>query len=80
MAINTGRVLSRHGDWVVTTYGIENTVQYYPIKKGRVWEEYGGYGADSWIDHMRPKVWVNLEDFTAALRAAQARWPKKSNA
>jgi len=79
-SVCVGRVLSRHGDWVVTTWGIENTHPqhcYYGIHRGRVWESYGDYGSDSWVHHMSEKRWVDVADFAAALHDAQRRWPRQ---
>ena len=59
--------------WAVTTYGIEARDGKYPIAGSRVWEETHGHG---WIEHMSEKGWVDLADFTEALRIARARWPK----
>ncbi|EHW0641839.1 TPA: hypothetical protein RQJ82_004271 [Vibrio vulnificus] len=59
----TGKILSTHGDWVVTTYGIECTSQPYPIAKSR-------YEEDDWIDHVGSKTWVIKSDFEAAFKKA----------
>lgn len=49
---------------------------YYPIDSSRVHE--GEPNGHTWIDQVGEKMWAKpyMSDFTAALRAAQARWPK----
>lgn len=59
--------------WAVTSFGIEARDGKYPIAGSRVWEDNGGHG---WIEHMEEKEWVDLSDFTEALRLARARWPR----
>lgn len=59
----TGEVLSEHGDWVVTTYGIECTSHAYPIPKSRLKE-------DDWLEHVGSKTWVIKSDFKAAYEKA----------
>jgi hypothetical protein len=54
-----GRIVKRFGTWVVTDYGMECLVHYYPIEKGRLPEWY-------WRRHMAAKRWVNLVDFEQA--------------
>ena len=61
-------VYSRHGDWVVSDYGLECLVTYYPIEASRLWQGDGVYG---WPRHMSQKHWVNLADFREALGAAR---------
>jgi len=58
--------------WAVTAFGIEARNGTYPIPKDRVWEECNG---DGWIEHMAEKAWVDMPDFTEALRLARWRWP-----
>ena len=62
--------------WAVTSHGIEARDGRYHIARNRAWEETSGHG---WIEHMEEKEWVDLQDFTEALRIARARWPKKAN-
>lgn len=59
--------------WAVTAYGIEARNGQYPIARNRVWEETRGHG---WIEHLAEKSWVDIEDFTEALRIARSRWAK----
>ena len=59
--------------WAVTAYGIEARDGKYPIARDRVWEESRGHG---WIEHLAEKSWVDIEDFTEALRIARSRWAK----
>ncbi|HHG3503033.1 TPA: hypothetical protein ACPVZF_000285 [Vibrio parahaemolyticus] len=59
----TGKVLSKHDDWVVTTYGLECTSEPYPIPKSRLKE-------DDWVDHVGCKSWVIKSDFEAAFKKA----------
>lgn len=59
--------------WAVTSLGIEARNGKYHLVSSRVWEETLGHG---WIDHMAEKDWVDIHDFTEALRIARARWPK----
>lgn len=70
------RVYARHGDWLVTDYGLECLTWFYPIEKARLWEQNGGH---TWLDHMATKRWVDLGDFNAAWEAAKAhhrRWQR----
>ena len=72
--VRTSRVLARFGEWVVTVYGIENTVTYYPIEKKRVFEQ-------DWERHLSMKRWcqgVILMHFAMALNDARERFPRKS--
>ena len=62
--------------WAVTAFGIEARDGQYPIPKGRVWEENRGHG---WIEHLAEKAWVDIEDFTEALRIARSLWAKPSH-
>lgn len=59
--------------WAVTAYGIEARDGKYFIAGNRAWEDTSGHG---WIEHMAEKEWVDMDDFTEALRLARARWPK----
>ena len=63
--------------WAVTSHGIEARDGKYAIASSRVWEETLGHG---WIEHMEEKSWVDLHDFTEALRTARGRWPKAPTA
>jgi hypothetical protein len=58
--------------WAVTKFGIEARNGDYKIPRNRVWEENSGQG---WIEHMAEKGWVDIHDFTEALRLARSRWP-----
>jgi hypothetical protein len=59
------RVLSAHGQWAVTTYGVESLDPRfrYPIEHSR-------FTSEDWIGHLAEKGWVNLTDFIAAFRVA----------
>jgi hypothetical protein len=62
--------------WAVTKFGIEARDGKYPIAGSRAWEDSNGHG---WLEHMAEKDWVDIHDFTEALRLARARWPKTTN-
>jgi hypothetical protein len=51
-----------------TTYGVECRDGRYVIERSRLWANDEKY---SWVRHMATKVWVDLEDFAEALRAAR---------
>ncbi len=57
-------VVLRHGQWVVTEYGIECLVTPYSISKQRLNEL-------DWISQLREKTWVNLDEFKSAFEAAR---------
>jgi hypothetical protein len=57
-------LIKRFGTWAVTTYGIESLTTYYPIELHRVNE-------GDWIDHLREKTWVDIDDFASALAYAR---------
>jgi hypothetical protein len=64
-----GRVNSQFGDRLLTDYGLENVIYpWYEIPVSRLWEGEGYY---SWVEHVRVKRWVNIDDFTNALQAAR---------
>ena len=62
-------ISARFGDWVVTSYGLENLVTPYDIAASRLWEKDGS--AWDWPKHMSEKKWVDLSDFQAAFEAAR---------
>jgi hypothetical protein len=58
------------GSWAVTSDGLEHlTIPPYFIKAHRLWEGEGYYG---WLRHMSEKVWIDPDNFAAALAAARA--------
>ena len=61
--------------WAVTKHGIEARDGKFHIAGSRAWEETNGHG---WIEQMADKSWVDIHDFTEALRLARARWPEKA--
>ena len=64
-------IIKKFGKWVVTTYGVECLVRYYPIKKSRLNE--------SWVEHMTEKRWMTqqgLSDLESALNYAKAHFKK----
>lgn len=62
-------ILTQHGSWVVTEYGLEHLgTGSYAIPKERVHEP-------DWALHMAEKQWVNMHDFLLALGDARWRWP-----
>ena len=67
-AMEIDAIIARYGAWVVTPYGLECLVTYYPIEASRLCEGEGFYG---WPRHMAVKRWVNLDDFREALEAAR---------
>jgi hypothetical protein len=73
MPVRTSKVLKSFGDWVVTTYGIECTTNYYPIEKNRIWEI-------DWVRQIREKIWGMhiVDEFILALDYARELWPKKN--
>jgi hypothetical protein len=77
----TGEALARPvywtgRQWAVTSHGIEARDGKYHIAGDRAWERMGDHG---WVEHMAEKVWVDIEDFTEALRIARARWPRTTS-
>jgi hypothetical protein len=57
------------GSWAVTSDGLEHlTIPPYFIKADRLWDGEGYY---PWERHMAGKVWVDLDDFEAAIAAAR---------
>lgn len=56
------------GSWAVTTYGVECLITNYAIERKRLFES-------DWSHHMAEKVWVVLEDFESAIRAARRLYP-----
>lgn len=63
--IRTSRVLARYGQWVVTTYGIENTRVPYVIEKERLEES-------DWPAHVDESkgAWYQPDLFRLAYEAA----------
>jgi len=70
MKTRTSKVISRFGQWVVTTHGLECLTQPYPIRKKRLLEL-------DWVEHMRAKTWCDIVAFSMALEAARRyHYPK----
>lgn len=67
--ITTSKVIKQFGDWVVTTYGLENTASYYPIEASRLWQASGTHG--DWEHHLAAKNWTVDKDTNAALAFAR---------
>jgi hypothetical protein len=61
----------RGRQWAVTAYGIEGLEYPYLIDRHRIWEDEDVHG---WVKHMAEKNWVDLADFTEALRIARMQW------
>jgi hypothetical protein len=57
-------ILKRFGDWVITPEGIDCLTTQYFVAKDR-------FDESDWIPHMQEKTWVNMGDFTNALRVGQ---------
>lgn len=55
-----GKILKRFGLFAATTEGIECLDHYYYIDKKSL-------GETDWLEHMKRKTWVNIEDFRSAL-------------
>jgi hypothetical protein len=51
-------------NWVVTLYGVESLTQHYFI-------HYKQLHYDNWIDHMKEKSWVKIDEFAQALTYAR---------
>ena len=64
--VRTSKKLHTFGQWVVTSYGLENTRTPYAIEKARLWEP-------DWIQHIRGKKpeW-DVQSFAEALRKARS--------
>jgi hypothetical protein len=45
---DVGDIVTRHGSWAVTAYGLECLTSHYPIEAARLWQ---GGAAYSWEDH-----------------------------
>jgi hypothetical protein len=69
--VRTSKVLKDFGQWVVTTYGVECTENYYPIEKRRLWENEGSH---PWEQHMAEKIWVHNVAFARAMAWARERF------
>lgn len=63
----------RGRQWAVTGYGIQARNGRYFISKRRIWEREDTYG---WLQEMADDNWVDLPDFSEALRVARMRWRK----
>lgn len=59
-----GEIVDRVGQWAVTDYGLECLVTDYAIEWQRLHDA-------TWIDHMRVKKWVVIDEFAAALKLAR---------
>jgi hypothetical protein len=59
------RVLWQGWEWSVTVYGVECRDGSYSIPAFRLGE--------NWVEHMADKEWVDLVDFSEALRIARHR-------
>lgn len=57
-------LLDRVGDWAICVDGLYCLTSRYPIPADRLDEP-------DWVDHMKLKSWVNIEDFSAALERAR---------
>ena len=49
--------------WAITDRGLECTTRHYPIDWWRLWED--------WVDHMKGKGWVDIDEFITALMNAR---------
>jgi hypothetical protein len=58
-------LLDRVGEWAVCVDGLYCLTSNYPIPADRLDEP-------DWIDHMKLKSWVKIDDFAAALERARA--------
>jgi hypothetical protein len=61
-------ILWQGRQWAVTGYGVEARDGCYAIKRSDLWDNDLRHG---WIMHMTEKLWVDLADFTEALRVAR---------
>ena len=59
-------IIAQFGDWAVTPHGIECLVYPYKIQWDSILDEVTG--DDYWLKNLAKKEWVNLYDFTEALR------------
>lgn len=63
------KILSLHGQWAVTTFGLEafpegeTTYSHYQIEAARL-------ATQDWIGHMAEKNWVEMDEFVSAYRIA----------
>src|SRR5437016_12837703 len=51
-----------------TAYGVEARDGRYQIQRARLWKDDLTW---SWVQHMAEKEWVDIDDFTEALRIAR---------
>jgi hypothetical protein len=62
-------IVKRFGQWVVTSYGLENLCTNYPVEASRLWQ---GEGTSyTWERHLSEKWWCSQEDFVLALAGAR---------
>ncbi len=57
-------IIQQFGSWAVTKYGIECLSWHYPIEKKRLHEHH-------WLQHMKDKAWVRVDDFRRCLDAGR---------
>lgn len=72
--LDIGNVIETFGDWVVTDYGVECLVDYYPIEKDRIKEQ---RDVDDWVRQIQGKIIfdsVQKRDFVKALNFCRSFW------
>jgi hypothetical protein len=64
-------ILWQGRQWAVTGYGVEARDGCYAVPRRNLWDNDFRHG---WIMHMAEKNWVDLADFTEALRVARRHY------
>lgn len=60
------QIITQFGEWAVTPFGVECLVYPYQIQWDSLTDPV--IDDDYWLRHLSRKPWVNLYDFTEALR------------
>ena len=62
------KIIWKGSQWAATAYGVEARDGRYQIQRARLWKDDLTW---SWVQHMAEKEWVDIDDFTEALRIAR---------